>query len=354
MIRSGSATITPSCAEISVGLPQPISATGPTTVVPSWVGNQRSRPASDRLRVLLDVVREEDRVGRSVAERVGEPVDVDRAVEREQPADPDQGEAEAERQRRREGGAEAREQRPAVRIPGDLVSTTTIALIPTPNDVEREAARVAPGTGSISTNPPPLTTSDSIASTMRVGGRKRSARSQIPRFGVPAPKVSAAWTPSPSTVTSNGPKRSSSSEPRRAGRRRRRARARRSSHVSDSGPNDRSSAIRFSSAAVPLSVSPRSARPAEPEVELDVEVDPAQEGAQERVALASLDDEPRTGRDHLDPVVGLVVRLERQPQRGPREVEPGPPPTTRRRSVFGCASRRSPPGRRRCRRRRCR
>ena len=87
----------------------------------------------DRLGVLLDVLREEDRVRGSVAEGRGQLVDVDRAVERQQPADPDQREPEPELDRRREGRAEAREEREAVRIPGSFVSTMTIALMPTPN-----------------------------------------------------------------------------------------------------------------------------------------------------------------------------------------------------------------------------
>jgi len=38
MIKSGSAITTPSCAEISVGLPHPIWTIGPKTVVAGCVG----------------------------------------------------------------------------------------------------------------------------------------------------------------------------------------------------------------------------------------------------------------------------------------------------------------------------
>ena len=107
------------------------------------------------------------------------------------------------------------------------------------------------------TKPPPFTTSESMTSTMRVGGRKTSLRSQKPRFRVSEAKSSVASAPSPSIVTSKGSKRSSSSEPVE-NRITSPSNARmRSSHVSDSGPRDRFSAMRFSSAAVPLSVSPR-------------------------------------------------------------------------------------------------
>ena len=156
----------------------------------------------------------------------------------------------------------------------------------------------------------------------RVGGRNASARSQKPRFGDSEPKVSVAWTPRPSTVASKGPKRSTDCDA---------ATSRTDVAVQleqEVEPRDRQRpdrrlvepALEHGRAAEREAALPR---PAEAEVELDLEVGPADERAQERVALGSLDRQPRASGDDLDPVVGLAVGLERQSQRRPREVEPG-------------------------------
>ena len=142
MIPSGRLSTTPSWAVINVGLPHPISITGPNTVLPSRSGKYSSISAissaesptgsSGNSSASITPVR-------SAGERFG----VHRAVEGDEAADAVEREPEPEGDAG-ERGREAGEQRPAVGVARQLRVDDDDGVDADADEVERQPTRVAP------------------------------------------------------------------------------------------------------------------------------------------------------------------------------------------------------------------
>ena len=142
----GSETTIPSSPVISVGEPHPIWATGPMTVLPSASGKYSSIDARISVAVADRVVREQQRVDRALAQAGGQRLGVDRAVDGENAAEPEQREAEAERQAG-EARRQAGEQRPAVGVTGQPRVDDADRVDADREEVEADGAAVAADLG---------------------------------------------------------------------------------------------------------------------------------------------------------------------------------------------------------------